>query len=78
MSVRQWCQVNEINISPYYKWQRKDYATAQAQQENCFVEVTPSQPAAIGGVPMAVRIVGAEQDKMRSPWKRCCGRRSHA
>ena len=62
ISVRQWCQENGINISSYYKWQRKVYAAAQAQQERSFVEVTPVQPAAVGGVAVTLRIAGAELD----------------
>ena len=30
MSVRQWCQEHGINISSYYRWQRKVYAMVQA------------------------------------------------
>ena len=41
MSVRQWCQEHDINISSYYRWQRKVYAMVQAQQEVQFAEVTP-------------------------------------
>ena len=59
LSVRQWCQENGINLSSYYKWQRKVYAAAQAQQEHSFVEVTP---AAVGGVAVTLRIAGAELD----------------
>ena len=62
MSVRQWCQENGINISSYYKWQRKVYAAAQAQQERSFVEVKPVQSAAVGGVVVTLRIAGAELD----------------
>ena len=62
LSVRQWCQENGINTSSYYKWQRKVYAAAQAQQESRFVEVTPVQPAAVGNVAVTVRIAGAELD----------------
>ena len=62
ISVRQWCQENGINISSYYKWQRKVYAAAKAQQERSFVEVTPVQPAAVGDVAVTLRIAGAELD----------------
>ena len=62
MSVRQWCQENGINISSYYKWQRKVYAAAQAQQERSFVEVKPVQSTAVGGVAVTLRIAGAELD----------------
>ena len=41
LSVRQWCQEHGVNISSYYKWQRKVYAMAQAQQEIQFAEITP-------------------------------------
>lgn len=30
LSVRQWCQESGVNVSSYYKWQRKLYAMAQA------------------------------------------------
>ena len=62
LSVRQWCQEHGVNVSSYYKWQRKVYATAKAQQENRFVEVTPEQPVAVGGVAVTVRIAGAEAE----------------
>ena len=60
VSVRQWCQENGVNVSSYYKWQRKVYAAAQAQQESSFVEVTPVHPAAVIGVAVTLRIAGAE------------------
>ena len=60
VSVRQWCQENGVNVSSYYKWQRKVYAAAQAQQERSFVEVTPGHPAAVIGVAVTLRIAGAE------------------
>ena len=62
LRVKQWCQEHGVNISSYYKWQRKVYAAAQAQQERSFVEVTPVQPAAGGGVAVTLRITGAELD----------------
>ena len=37
LSVRQWCQEHGVNVSSYYKWQRKVYAAAQAQQERSFI-----------------------------------------
>lgn len=61
-SVRQWCQENGINISSYYKWQRKVYDAARVRQESRFVEVTPVQSAAVGGVAVTLRITGAELD----------------
>lgn len=62
LSVRQWCQEHGVNVSSYYKWQRKVYATAKAQRESRFVEVTPVQPAAVGDVAVTLRIAGAELD----------------
>ena len=62
LSVRQWCQEHGVNVSSYYKWQRKVYAAAKAQQESRFVEVTPAQPAAVGGVAVTVRIGGSEAE----------------
>ena len=41
LSVRQWCQENKINVSNYYKWQRRIYALAKAEQESRFAEVNP-------------------------------------
>ena len=62
MSVRQWCQENGINLSSYYKWQRKVYDAAKAQHESRFVEVTPVQPVAVSSVAVTVRIAGAEAE----------------
>ena len=62
LSVRQWCQEHGVNISSYYKWQRKVYAAAKARQESRFVEVTPAQPVAVGGVAVTIRIAGAEAE----------------
>ena len=41
LNVRQWCQENNITVSNYYKWQRKIYALAKAEQESQFAEITP-------------------------------------
>ena len=62
LSVRQWCQEHGVNISSYYKWQRKVYAMVQAQQEIQFAEVTPEQHIWPDGIAATVRIAGAEAD----------------
>ena len=62
MNVRQWCQEHGVNISSYYKWQRKVYAMAQAQQEILFAEVTSEQHIRPDGIAATVRIAGAEAD----------------
>ena len=62
LSVRQWCQEHGVNVSSYYKWQRKVYAIAQAQQEGRFVEVTPTQPVCSTSVAVTIRIAGVEAE----------------
>ena len=62
LGVRQWCQEHGVNISSYYKWQRKVYAMAQAQQEIQFAEVTPKQTVRSAGIAVTVRISDAEAD----------------
>lgn len=45
LSVREWCRENRINISSYYKWQRKIYSLVEAEEKSHFsefAEVTPS------------------------------------
>lgn len=51
-----------MNISSYYKWQRKVYSAAKVQQERCFVDVTPEQPVAVSSGAVTVRIDGAEAE----------------
>jgi len=41
MSVKEWCKENCVCEQTYYKWQRKIFAMAKAQQETQFAEVTP-------------------------------------
>lgn len=62
MSVRQWCQDHSVKISSYYKWQRKVYAMAQAQQEVQFAEVPPVQAVCTERVAVTIRINGMEVD----------------
>ena len=62
LSVRQWCQEHGVNVSSYYKWQRKVYSMAQAQQEVRFTEITPEEPIRTAGIAVTVRIAGAEAD----------------
>ena len=40
-SVLAWCKEHGICSQTYYKWQKRLYALAQAQQEAQFAEVTP-------------------------------------
>ena len=59
-NVKTWCRENGVCEQTYYKWQRRLYEMAQAQQEVHFAEVTPSQPVRTGSVAVTVRIAGAE------------------
>ena len=60
-NVKTWCQENGICEQTYYKWQRKLFEIAKAQQEVQFAEVTPSATRR-GNVAVTVRIAGAEAD----------------
>ena len=62
MAVKVWCRENGVCEQTYYKWQRRLFEMAQAQQEVQFAEVTPIQPARCGNVAVTVRIAGAEAD----------------
>lgn len=62
MSVRQWCQAHDINISSYYRWQRKVYVMVQAQQEVQFAEVRPVQAVCTDRVAVTIWIHGTEVD----------------
>ena len=62
MPVKTWCRENGVNEQTYYKWQRRLFEMAQAQQEVQFAEVTPAQPAHCGNVAVTVRIDGAEAE----------------
>ena len=59
MAVKTWCKENGVCEQTYYKWQRRLFAMAQAQQEVRFAEVTPSA-ARCGNVAVTVRIAGNE------------------
>ncbi len=62
MPVKTWCRENGINEQTYYKWQRRLFEMAQAQQEVQFAEVTPARSVTCGNVAVTVRIAGAEAD----------------
>lgn len=61
-TVKVWCRENGICEQTYYKWQRRLFEMAQAQQEVSFAEVTPVQPVRSGNVAVTVRIAGAEAE----------------
>ena len=62
LSVREWCEANQLCTQTYYRWQKRLFEMAQAQQEVQFAEVTPTQPVRCGNVAITVRISGAEAD----------------
>lgn len=61
-NVKAWCRENGICEQTYYKWQKRLFEMAQAQQEIQFAEVTPAQPVSSGNVAVTVRIAGTEAD----------------
>ena len=61
-NVKAWCRENGVCEQTYYKWQRRLFEMAQAQQGVQFAEVTPVQPVRCGNVAVTVRIAGAEAD----------------
>ena len=44
LSVKNWCKENAICEQTYYKWRKKIFAMAKAQQELQFAEITPVMP----------------------------------
>ena len=61
-SVRDWCKANGICEQTFYRWQRKLYGLAKAQQNGpYFAEVTPVCRDA-GSIAITVRIDGVEAD----------------
>ena len=61
-NVKVWCKENGICEQTYYRWQKRLFEMAKAQQEVQFAEVTPTQPVRCGNVAVTVRIAGAEAD----------------
>ena len=61
-NVKTWCKENGGCEQTYYKWQRRLFEIAQAQQKVSFAEVTPVQPVRSDSVAVTIRISGAEAD----------------
>jgi hypothetical protein len=49
-------------METYYKWQKRLFEMAQAQQNPQFAEVTPTRPVSSNAVAVTVRIAGAEAE----------------
>ena len=61
-NVKVWCKENGICEQTYYRWQKRLFEMAQAQQEVQFAEVTPARSLRSGNVAVTVRIAGTEAD----------------
>ena len=61
-NVKTWCRENGVCEQTYYKWQRRLFEMAQAQQEVQFTEVTPVHPSRCSNVAVTVRSAEAEAD----------------
>ncbi len=62
-SVKSWCEENGVCEQTYYKWQRKLFSLAKAQQEAQFAEVTPlHDQCRSGDIAVTVRLAGGEAD----------------
>ena len=62
LSVRAWCSEHSICTQTYYKWQKRLFEMAQAQQEVQFTDVTPVYPSCCSNIAVTVRISGTEAD----------------
>lgn len=61
-NVKVWCKENGICEQTYYRWQKRLFEMAKAQQEVQFADVTPVQHVCSGSVAVTVRIGGAEAE----------------
>ena len=61
-NVKTWCKENGICEQTYYRWQKRLFEMAKAQQEVQFAEVTPAHSVRSGNVAVTVRIAGSEAD----------------
>lgn len=62
-SVLSWCKEHGICSQTYYKWQKRLYALAQAQQESQFAEVTPVMgPREAASVAITIHVAGVSAE----------------
>ena len=59
LSVRAWCQENEVSEQTYYRWQRRLYELAREEREGGFAEITPIRRTP-GSIAVTMQIGGAE------------------
>ena len=55
LTVKAWCAANEICEQTYYRWQRRIYAMAQAEQAQRFADITPPSKSTSGSIAVVVR-----------------------
>ena len=64
MTVRSWCQENNISEKTYYYWQKRLFNRLSEQQQPAkpmFAELTPVSSAS-GQIAVTVRVCGAEAE----------------
>ena len=61
-NVKAWCRENGVCAQTYYKWQKRLFEMAKAQQEVQFADVKSVHTSHCGNVAVTVRISGAEAD----------------
>ena len=61
-NVKAWCRETGVCEQTYYKWQKRLFEMAQAQQEVQFADVTPVYPSCCNNIAVTVQISGAEAD----------------
>ena len=63
LSVLAWCKEKGVCSQTYYKWQKRLFAMATAQQESQFAEVTPvAAMQSTGQIAVTVRAAGIAAD----------------
>lgn len=62
LRVQEWCAANHVCVQTYYRWQKRLFEMAQAQQSPQFAEVTPVHQVSSKAVAVTVRIAGVEAE----------------
>lgn len=61
-NVKTWCKENGICEQTYYRWQKRLFELAKAQNEVQFAEVPLSQSIRTDNIAVTVRVAGVEAD----------------
>ena len=65
MTIRIWCQENQVPEKSYYFWQRHLFGAVSRQNhfvQPVFAEITPPQPIQTAGIVVTVRCSGMKAD----------------